>query len=70
MDSPEGVRFCYASATSLDNEMEALTEQVDILYKKLNANSTLSFYCVEDVAIVLNGVSTIYPANSNVEIKF
>lgn len=45
-------------------------EQVESLYKKLNSNSTLSFYCIEDVAVVVNGVSTIYPANSNIEIKF
>ena len=51
----------------------ALTDkanQIEDLYKRLNSNTTLSFYCIEDVAIVLNGVSTIYPANSNVEIKF
>jgi hypothetical protein len=36
----------------------------------LNSNTVLSFYCIEDVTIVLNGVSTIYPANSNVEMKF
>jgi hypothetical protein len=30
----------------------------------------LKFYCVEDVTVVLNGISTTYPANSNVEIKF
>jgi hypothetical protein len=29
----------------------------------------LGFYCVEDVTIVVNGVSTVYPANSNVEIR-
>lgn len=48
----------------------ATEEQVENLYKKLSSNMALGFYCIEDVTIVLNGVSTIYPANSNVEIKF
>ena len=52
----------------LDNY--ATKEDVETLYKKLNSNTVLRFYCIEDVTIVLNGVSTIYPANSNVEIKF
>lgn len=47
----------------------ATKEDVEALYNRLNSNATLSFYCVEDVTIVLNGVSTTYPANSNVEIK-
>ena len=45
------------------------TEEIEDLYSRLNSNATLGFYCVEDVTIVLNGVSTTYPANSNVEIK-
>ena len=45
-------------------------EEVESLYKTLNSNTVLSFYCIEDVTIVLNGVSTTYPANSNVEMKF
>ena len=40
------------------------------MFKKLNSDTVLRFYCIEDVTIVLNGVSTTYPANSNVEIKF
>lgn len=44
--------------------------QIDALYERLNSNATLSFYCIEDVTIILNGISTTYPANSNVEIKF
>ena len=48
----------------------ATEEQVEQLYKTLTSDRVLRFYCVEDVAIVLNGVSTIYPANSNVEVKF
>ena len=48
----------------------ATEEQVEALYKTLNSNTVLRFYCIEDVTIVINGVSTTYPANSNVEIKF
>ena len=42
---------------------------VEALYKKLNSNTLLGFYCIEDVTVVVNDVSTVYPANSNVEIK-
>ena len=56
--------------SQLENDSRfASEEQVEDLYNRLNSNATLSFYCVEDVTIVLNGVSTTYPANSNVEIK-
>ena len=48
----------------------ATEEQVEQLYKTLTSDRVLRFYCVEDVIIVLNGASTIYPANSNVEVKF
>lgn len=48
----------------------ATEEYVENLYKKLNSNTVLGFYCVEDVTIVTNGVSKVYPANSNVEITF
>lgn len=44
--------------------------EVEALYKKLNTNTVLGFYCVEDVTIVTNGVSAVYPAGSNVEVKF
>ena len=56
--------------SQLENDSKFVSEeQVEDLYKRLNSNATLSFYCVEDVTIVLNGVSTTYPANSNVEIR-
>jgi hypothetical protein len=44
--------------------------EVELLYEKLNSDTVLRFYCIEDVSINLNGVLTTYPANSNVEIKF
>ena len=56
--------------SQLENDSKFVPEeQVEDLYNRLNSNATLGFYCVEDVTIVLNGVSTTYPANSNVEIK-
>jgi hypothetical protein len=48
----------------------ATEEYVENLYKKLNSNTVLGFYCIEDVTIVTNGISKVYPANSNVEITF
>ena len=48
----------------------ATEEYVENLYKKLNSNTVLGFYCIEDVTVVTNGVSKVYPANSNVEITF
>lgn len=48
----------------------ATEEYVENLYKKLNSNTKLGFYCIEDVTIVTNGISKVYPANSNVEISF
>ena len=51
------------------DETKADKDYVEILYKKLNSNATLGFYCVEDVTVVINDTSTVYPANSNVEIK-
>ena len=48
----------------------ATEEYVENLYTKLNSNTVLGFYCIEDVAIVINGISKVYPANSNVEVAF
>ena len=48
----------------------ATEEYVENLYKKLNSNTVLGFYCVEDVTIITNGTSKTYPANSNIEITF
>ena len=45
-------------------------EEVEALFNRLSSDTVLRFYCIEDVTIVLNGVSTTYPANSNVEVKF
>lgn len=48
----------------------ATEEYVTNLYQKLNSNTVLGFYCIEPVIIITNGVSKIYPANSNVEVSF
>ena len=44
--------------------------EVEALYKKLNTNTVLGFYCIEDVTSVTNGIPAVYPAGSNVEVKF
>lgn len=51
-------------------EKVATKDYVESLYTKLNSNTVLAFYCVEDVTVVTNGNEKVYPANSNVEIKF
>jgi hypothetical protein len=56
--------------SQLENDSKFVPEdEVKNLFKNLSSDRALSFYCIEDVEIVVNGVSTIYPANSNVEIK-
>lgn len=51
-------------------EKIATKDYVEELYTKLNTNTVLSFYCIEDVTVMVNGNPKVYPANSNVEIKF
>ena len=59
-----------SKVSQLENDSKFTTqEEVDILFKRLSADTVLRFYCIEDVTIILNGESTVYPANSNVEIK-
>ena len=65
----------YVGSTSGTNKDEgskkvATEDWVSNLYMKLNSNTVLGFYCIEDVTIVTNGVSKVYPANSNVEVTF
>lgn len=47
----------------------ATKEDVKSLYEKLESNTLLGFYCVEDVTVIVNGVSKTYSANSSVEIS-
>lgn len=79
----EGVKYLWSKINMQDypnnetlmdvieaiDETKADKDYVEMLYKKLNSDTLLGFYCVEDVTIVVNGISTVYPANSNVEIK-
>ena len=57
--------------SQLENDSKFISEdKVKDLFKSLNSDKALRFYCVEDVTVVTNDVPTTYPANSNVEIKF
>ena len=51
-------------------DAKAVGDALQATYDKLSSNTTLGFYCIEDVTIVTNGVSKTYPANSNVEVSF
>lgn len=51
-------------------DAKAVGDALQATYKRLNSNTTLGFYCIEDVTIVTNGVPKTYPANSNVEVGF
>lgn len=48
----------------------ATEEYVETLFKNLGSTMSLGFYCIEDVTVVTNGVSKVYPANSTVDITF
>ena len=57
--------------SQLENDSNFISEDyVEAYFKRLNSDNVLRFYCIEDVTVVINGVSTVYPANSNVEVKF
>lgn len=51
-------------------DAKAVGDALKTAYMQLTSNTTLGFYCIEDVTIVTNGVPKTYPANSNVEIAF
>ena len=56
--------------SQLENDSNYTSEeQVEALFQRLASDTVLRFYCIEDVTIVINGKSTVYPANSNVEVK-
>ena len=57
--------------SQLENDSKFVSEDlVKDLFKSLNSDRALRFYCIEDVTVVTNGVPITYPANSNVEVKF
>lgn len=68
----DGTLFKDTIAASLNNfeETVATKDYVKDSYEKLKSSKTLGFYCIEDVTVVINGVSTVYPANTNIEISF
>ena len=66
----EGDGYFAGDVYANDTKKVATEEFVEHLYNKLTANSALGFYCIEDVTVITNGVSKVYPANSNVEITF
>ena len=51
-------------------ETVATKDYVESLVKKLSATLALSFYCIEEVTVITNGIPKVYPANSNVEVVF
>lgn len=51
-------------------DAKAVGDALQATFLKLNSNTSLGFYCIEDVTIVTNGVPKTYPVNSNVEISF
>ena len=57
--------------SQLENDSNFISEEeVRNMVGNLSSDRVLRFYCVEDVTIITNGVSVVYPANSNVEVKF
>jgi hypothetical protein len=70
VDATLTIEGAAADAKAVGDAIETVEEDVNALYARLNTNNVLRFYCVEDVAVIINGVSTTYPANSNAEIKF
>lgn len=60
-----------SQVSQLENDSKFISEdKVKDLFKSLNSDKALRFYCIEDVTIVTNNVPVTYPANSNVEVKF
>ena len=65
------LKFLPMKTSQLENDSDFVSQaQVEAMVQSLNSDRVLRFYCVEDVTIVTNGISTTYPANSNVEVKF
>jgi hypothetical protein len=70
LDNYAKIENIPTKVSQLENDSNYMSEaQVEALYKKLNSNTILGFYCIEDVTVVVNGISTVYPANSSAEIK-
>lgn len=73
VDKVEGMGLSSNDFTAEEKERlsnAVLHTEIEDLYKTLSSNTVLGFYCIEDVTIITNGISKVYPANSNVEVKF
>lgn len=73
VDKVDGMGLSSNDFTAEEKERlsnAVLHTEIEDLYKTLSSNTVLGFYCIEDVTIITNGISKVYPANSNVEVKF
>ena len=73
VDKIDGMGLSSNDFTAEEKERlsnSVLHTEIEDLYKTLSSNTVLGFYCIEDVTIITNGISKVYPANSNVEVKF
>ena len=56
--------------SELENDSKFVPEnEIKNLFKNLSSDRALRFYCIEDVEIVVNGVSTIYANNQIYSLK-
>jgi hypothetical protein len=70
LDNYAKIENIPTKVSQLENDSNYTSEeQVEALFQRLASDTVLRFYCIEDVTIILNGNSTTYPANSNVEVK-
>jgi hypothetical protein len=70
LDNYAKIENVPTKVSQLENDSNFTSEeQVEALFQRLASDTALRFYCIEDVTIILNGTSTTYPANSNVEVK-
>jgi hypothetical protein len=71
LDSYAKIENIPTKVSQLENDSNFISEDyVEAYFKRLNSDNVLRFYCIEDVTVITNGVPTVYPANSNVEVKF
>lgn len=70
LDNYAKIENIPTKVSQLENDSNFTSEeQVEALFQRLASDTVLRFYCIEDVTIIVNGTSTTYPANSNVEVK-
>jgi hypothetical protein len=70
LDTYAKIENIPTKVSQLENDSNFTSEEeVEALFQRLASDTVLRFYCIEDVTIIVNGTSTTYPANSNVEVK-